>query len=221
MISSSTIRVLNPNTMRQSKSGGLLPVKLALSQAQMRRASMGHQIQVTHSQIGHGHEFHVHPETHKKLLSAYNGGRGARIYITHSELSGSGFLDILKKVASPVISGIAGVAGELFPTHKETINKVREGVRSVTGYGIAGRKGRGGLPGSFMHAGDDLQSPEHFPGMPTDHYGQGMMRRTRACKASDGLRPSTTSSGPARPLRVSQKKKIGSKGKGINPSGFY
>ncbi len=175
----------------QHHTGGLVPIKLALSHAQALKAGSGKQIQVAHHQMGHGHTFHVHPETHKKLVAAHRGGRGARIHITHHELAGSGFLDVLKKVASPVLSGLAGVAGELFPSHKDTINNVREGLRTATGYGIRTRKhsmhGRGG----FMHAGD-MQSPEHFPGMHTDHYGV------------------------AAPKRKAKK----SRGRGINPSGF-
>lgn len=180
---------------REMHHGGHHPIKLDLSHAQVLKARAGHQIQVAHHQIGHGHTFHLHPETHKKLHAAHRARRGARIHITHAELAGSGFLDILKKVASPVLSGLAGVAGELFPSHKDTINKVREGVRTATGYGLRPRKQM--HHGSAMHSehhgfmhGDALHHahrPEHFPGQKTDHYGFGLKHKKKPAKRGKGI----------------------------------
>jgi len=196
---------------------GLHPIKLNLSHAQVLKARAGHQVQVAHHQIGHGHTFHLHPETHKKLHTAHRTRKGSRIHITHPELAGSGFLDILKKVASPVLSGLQGVAKELFPSHAGTIDSIREGIRGATGYGIRTHKkkaihhrapmhGKGG----FMHAGDEFHSPEHFPGnyarrasageMHTDHYGSGMHHKA--------------------PKRKAPKRKHKKMGMGINPSGY-
>lgn len=149
-------------------------VKLNLSHAQIRKAKAGLPIQLKHSDIGVGHGIHVHPETHKKLVAAHKARKGARIHLTHHELAGAGFLDVLKSVASPVLSGLAGVAGELFPSHKDTINKVREGVRTATGYGIKkhtkhGKKKVAPKKMKFMHGGDGLHHyPHHYPAQHSD-----------------------------------------------------
>lgn len=159
---------------------GLHPIKLNLTHHQIRKAHAGHPIQIPHHAIGSGVTVHVHPETHKKLVKAHHGRKGARIHLTHHELAGSGFLDVLKKVASPVISGLAGVAGEIFPSHKDTINKVREGIRSATGYGIRAKQMHKGHPMHSAHKGFShggaahMRVPKHMPGYHSDHYGSGM-----------------------------------------------
>lgn len=132
---------------------GLHKVKLNLSKDQIRKASRGLQIQVKASDIGKGHECLVHPETYKKLKSAHQKGIGARIHLTASELEGSGFMDILKTIASPVLSGLQGVAKEIFPSHKGTIDSIREGIRGATGYGIKPKAIKGFSNG-----------PNYFPG---------------------------------------------------------
>ena len=177
-------------------------VKLNLSHAQIRKAKAGHPIQLKHSDIGVGHGIHVHPETHKKLVAAHKARKGARIHLTHHELAGAGFLDVLKSVASPVLSGLAGVAGELFPSHKDTINKVREGVRTATGYGIKkhtkhhGKKKVAPKKMKFMHGGDGLHRSSPAHGIPSGlhHYPHHY---------------------PAQHSDLHQM------GYGINPSGFY
>lgn len=225
---------------------GLHPIKLNLSHAQVLKARAGHQVQVAHHQIGHGHTFHLHPETHKKLHTAHRARKGARIHITHPELAGSGFLDILKKVASPVLSGLQGVAKELFPSHAGTIDSIREGIRGATGYGIRTHKKSGGSAralrssqaihhrapmhgkGGFMHAGDDpFHSPEHFPGMHTDHYGSSLVamhhsnigRHPQSVHHSEGSARALRSSQPS-PKRKAPKRKHKKMGMGINPSGY-
>ena len=49
---------------------------------------------------------------------------------------GEGFLDFLKTIASPVLSGLQGVAKEIFPGSAKTIDNIRDGIRTATGYGI-------------------------------------------------------------------------------------
>jgi hypothetical protein len=189
--------------------GGLIPIKLNLSHHQAKKASHGHPIQLKHHEIGVGHLMYIHPETHKKLVHAHKHGKGARIHLSHHELHGSGFLDILKKVASPVLSGLAGVAGELFPSHKDTINKVRQGIKDVTGYGLRPRKQM--HEGHAMHSnhhgfmhGDGINGgPEHFPGgYQTDQYGFGIKKHTPKHK------------------KKHHKKYIKHDGSGIIPAGF-
>lgn len=183
---------------------GLHPVKLNLTHAQVLKARAGHPIQVQHSNIGHGHVIHVHPETHKKLHAAHKKGTGSRIHLTHHELAGAGFLDVLKKVASPVLSGLQGVAKELFPSHANTIDSIREGIRGATGYGLKPRK--------QMHHGHAMKTsqhgfmngngihPQHFPGQESDHYGFGMHKK--------------------RTKKHTKKHHMMGYGEGINPSGF-
>lgn len=145
---------------------GLHKVKLNLSNDQIRKASRGQQIQVKSSDIGTGHICLVHPETYKKLVLAHKKGIGARIHMTAGELEGSGFMDILKKIASPVLSGLQGVASEIFPSHKGTIDSIREGIRGATGYGI---KGKGKFAPGNMPSG-----PSHFPAQKVKRGGNGI-----------------------------------------------
>ncbi len=119
-----------------SNQEGLLAIKLNLSRAQLLKAKRGQQIQVSYDQIGSGHTYKLHPETAKKIITAHKRRKGVRIHITLPELHGSGFLDFIKTIASPVLSGLAGVATELAPQYKDTIGKVREGIRVATGYGL-------------------------------------------------------------------------------------
>lgn len=176
-----------------------LPIKLNLSHAQLLKAKAGHPIQISPQNVGVGHVFHVHPETYRKLATANKNGKGARIHLTLAELSGAGFMDILKKVASPVLSGLQGVAKELFPSHANTIDSIREGVRGATGYGLKQRKQmHKGIPMNAhgFYNGNGV-APKHFPNQKSDHYGFGM-KKTRKTKKINFMN-----------------------GEGINPSGFY
>ena len=110
-----------------------------LSKAQVSKACSGHQIQLSAKQIGvTGHQIiHAHPETYKKLANSHRKGTGVRLHLTHHELAhGSGFLDFLKTIASPVLSGLQGVAKEIFPGSAKTIDSIRDTIRTATGYGI-------------------------------------------------------------------------------------
>lgn len=144
-------------------SEGLHHVKLHLTREQLHKASRGHQIQVAHHHIGNGHNYHVHPETHRKLHHAHHHKKGVRIHLTHHELKASGFLDFLKKIASPVLSGIQGVAKEIAPQYADTIDSVRNGIRSATGYGV--KKHHAFAP--------NVNESIHFePGNLPDHAGR-------------------------------------------------
>ena len=171
---------------------GLHPVKLHLSHAQVLKAKAGHPIQVKYEHIGHGHLFHLHPETHKKILHAHKHHKGARIHITHHELHGAGFLDVIKKIASPVLSGLSAVAGEILPQYKDTIGKVREGIRTATGYGLKPKKQmhHGNAMHSeqhgFMHGDGIHPGPKHFVGEHSDHYGFGIRHKKKTTKKHKG-----------------------------------
>ena len=121
---------------------------------------------------------HVHPETHKKLVASHKRGTGTRIHLTHHELSGSGFLDFIKTIASPVLSGLQGVAKEILPQYAGTIDSIRNGIRGATGYGLKPHKQM--HHGHAMHSehhgfynGNGMHGPQHFPGKKSDHYGFG------------------------------------------------
>jgi hypothetical protein len=185
--------------IEQQMHNGLHPVKLNLSHAQVLKAKAGHMIQINHSNIGHGRVIHVHPETHRKLVNAYKKGTGARIHLIESELSGAGFMDILKKVASPVLSGLQGVAKELFPSHAETIDSVREGIRGATGYGLKPRKqmhkGKAMKTNNngFMEGHGIMKGPQHYPGQKTDMSilkGRGMRSKQNMNHFGEGINPS-------------------------------
>ncbi len=172
--------------MKKSMAVGahLHPVKLNLSKAQIAKAKRGNQIQIMHSDIGHGHLIHVHPETHKKLVSAYKNKKGTRIHLTPSELHGAGLWDTIKNIAStvatPVLSGLAGAAKEIFPEYKGTIDKVREGVRSVTGYGQTGVTG-------FSHGPE--QALGAFNGQPVQMQGMRKVKKKSTAKRGAGIIP--------------------------------
>ncbi len=171
--------------MKKSMAVGahLHPVKLNLSKAQIAKAKRGNQIQVMHSDIGHGHLIHVHPETHKKLVSAYKNKKGTRIHLTPNELHGAGLWDTIKniagKVASPLLSGLAGAAKEVFPDYSKTIDAVRGTVRDVTGYGMSGVKG-------FSHGPE--QALGAFNGQPI-HMQKGMRKVKKSTKKGSGIIP--------------------------------
>lgn len=115
------------------------PVKIALSNAQLAKIKKGHPVQISNNAIGHpqGYSFScLHPVQHDRVMKANRSKKGVRLYLTAPELEGSGILDILKSVASPVLSGLAGVGKEIFPSHAGTIDKIREGIRTATGYGL-------------------------------------------------------------------------------------
>ncbi len=69
-------------------------VPLTLSQPQFHKLRKGHQIQLSHQQIGHGvqhrHHVMVHPETAKKVHQAKMKQKGVRISMTPHEMEASG-----------------------------------------------------------------------------------------------------------------------------------
>ena len=165
------------------------PLKLHLSHHQLGKIRRGEPIQLKHEHIGHprGITFtHLHPINHAKIVKAHGQRRGVRVHITHPEMHGTGFLDVLKGIASPVLSGLAGVAGELFPSHKDTINKVRQGIKDVTGYGIRHKRGR---KKAVHHTARHLEMMEleprmHFPGQESEFAIGNGLRHHRKKKAA-------------------------------------
>lgn len=74
---------------------------LTLTENQVRKLIKGLPIQLAKDQLMKSeHYLMLHPETHKKVIAAKTKGRGVRITLTHPEImaSGSGFMDILRKI---------------------------------------------------------------------------------------------------------------------------
>ncbi|GMF37610.1 unnamed protein product [Phytophthora lilii] len=117
----------------------------------------GKPVRLSHSQLNKGHSHYFHPENYKKLVKAYESGKGTTLHISHGEilrthqsgLSGSGFWgdlwsgikkgasaawnflkDYWKPITSGLLDGIATAAGpEATP--------LRGLVKSVSGVGMA------------------------------------------------------------------------------------
>jgi hypothetical protein len=135
--------------------------KVDLTNAQGLKVLHGKAVRLSHSQLNKGHPHYFHPENYKKLVSAYEKGKGCVILMSHgavlrthqSGLSGSGFWGSLwkgiktgathvgkflkdnwKPLAGTVMDGIVASQPEAAP--------VRGMIKSLTGVGLTKRKGR-------------------------------------------------------------------------------
>jgi uncharacterized membrane protein len=89
---------------------GLIPHQVGLGRPQMGKLVKGHQVQISHSQMGNGAGdivMMLHPHNAKKLLSSYKKGRGVRISMSPEEIHhtihhGRGFFDFAKKAVHTV-----------------------------------------------------------------------------------------------------------------------
>ncbi|GMF11146.1 unnamed protein product [Phytophthora lilii] len=128
-----------------------------LSHAQAVKVLHGKPVRLLHSQLNKGHAHYFHPENYKKLVKAYESGKGTTLHMSHGEvlrthqsgLSGYGFWgsswngiksaakgiggflkDNWKPITSGLLDGIATAAGpEAAP--------LRGLVKSVSGVGMA------------------------------------------------------------------------------------
>ena len=117
----------------------------------------GKSVRLSHTQLGKGHPHYFHPENYKKLVRAYESGKGCTLHMSEGEvlrthqsgLAGSGFWGSLwrgiksaakgvdhflknnwKPIASGVLDGVANAAGpEAAP--------LRGLVKNVSGIGMA------------------------------------------------------------------------------------
>lgn len=77
--------------------------RVALTPAQGKKVLDGEPVRLSHAQLNTGKSHYFHPETYKKLVKAYEHGKGVTIHMSHgavlrthqSGLSGSGFWDNL------------------------------------------------------------------------------------------------------------------------------
>lgn len=118
---------------------GLVPVKLHLTHNQLNKSVKGGSIQVKHDQIGKGIHLTVHPDTYKKLETAYKKGKGARIHLTKSELmrsaehpSGGSIRDWLQKAGQWVKGALKS------DFYQQAVKPlVRQGVDALTGMAMS------------------------------------------------------------------------------------
>jgi hypothetical protein len=75
----------------------MIPVKLDLSPAQIRKLQSGGAIQIKHGSIGAGNVYNLNEDTVKKLVKALKSQKGTRINMQDDELEGSGLGKKFKK----------------------------------------------------------------------------------------------------------------------------
>lgn len=147
--------------------------KLALSKLQLKKLLTGGTIQVNHAKMGHGHTFHLTTLQHNKLRRHHALGKGMRIHfplpqIQHHLKHGSGFLDILKSIARPLLgtaltAGTALLPGIVGKVANFAGNKAIDVAGNKLGFGVrrhrkrrvvgCGRKRKVRRGGSFMTIG--------------------------------------------------------------------
>ncbi|GMF31220.1 unnamed protein product [Phytophthora lilii] len=128
-----------------------------LSHAQAVKVLHGKPVRLSHSQLNKGHTHYFHPENYKKLVKAYEAGKGTTLHMSHGEvlrthqsgLSGSGFWGSLwngiktaakgigsflrdnwKPITSGLLDGVATAVGR-------EAGPLRGLVKSVSGVGMA------------------------------------------------------------------------------------
>ncbi|GMF30658.1 unnamed protein product [Phytophthora lilii] len=144
--------------------------KIDFSHSQATKVMHGKPVRLSHSQLNKGHAHYFHPENYKKLVKAYESGKGTTLHMSHgkvlwthqSGLSGSGFWSSLwsgiksgaknvgkflkdnwKPLTSTVLDGVASSFPDAAP--------LRGLVKSVSGVGMASpmpltrRRNKGGL----------------------------------------------------------------------------
>ena len=148
--------------------------RVDFSGPQGKKVLHGKSVRLTHAQLGKGHPHYFHVENYKKLVKAYESGKGCTLHMSHGEilrthqsgLAGSGFWDNLwsgiksaaksvggflkdnwKPITSGLLDGVAMAAGpEAAP--------LRGLVKTVSGVGMATPRRRKGIAasGSFRLA---------------------------------------------------------------------
>ncbi|KAF1780172.1 hypothetical protein GQ600_6704 [Phytophthora cactorum] len=98
--------------------------KIDFTHAQVVKVLHGKPVRLTHSQLNKGHAHYFHVENYKKLVKAYESGKGTTLHMSHGEvlrthqsgLSGSGVGSFLKDNWLPITSGVLdGVTAAVGP----------------------------------------------------------------------------------------------------------
>jgi len=160
------------------------PVKLHLSENQIRKILANKPISVKNEHINHpqgAHFVNLHPLNLDKLHKAHKSGRGTRLHITQHECQGSGIWDWIKKGAKFVSDNWSDIqpyvskavdfgANQLAQSAGQYAPIVRSGralLKSTTGVGIN------------MH-------PTHFPGQHEFQMRTHKKKTTHKKKQSHG-----------------------------------
>jgi len=112
--------------------------KVDLTHAQGHKVLHDKPVRLSHEQLGRGHTHYFHPETYKKLIKAYNAGKGHTLHMTHGEvlrthqtgLSGSGFWGNLW---SGVKAAAKGIGGFLKDNWKPILSGTLDGIATAAG----------------------------------------------------------------------------------------
>ncbi|KAG6945618.1 hypothetical protein JG687_00017179 [Phytophthora cactorum] len=120
--------------------------RVNLSHAQAVKVLHGKPIRLTHAQLNAGHAHYFGPETYKKLVKAYESGKGTTLHMTHGEVlrthqsgldeeTAWNFLkDNWKPIAGSVMDTVADIAA---PETGGISQDIRKGVKTLTGVGMA------------------------------------------------------------------------------------
>lgn len=90
--------------------------RVDFTKAQGMKVLHGKPVRLTHAQLGKGHPHYFHPENYKKLVRAYENGKGVTVHMSHgavlrthqSGLAGSGFWGTLWNGIKSAAKGIGG-----------------------------------------------------------------------------------------------------------------
>ncbi|KAF1780174.1 hypothetical protein GQ600_27238 [Phytophthora cactorum] len=137
--------------------------KIDFTHAQVVKVLHGKPVRLTHSQLNKGHAHYFHVENYKKLVKAYESGKGTTLHMSHGEVlrtHQSGLMDL-----SVVRNQICGerswklLERQLAPDHiwcsrwRYRCGRAGSGtnpriVKSVTGVGMAQPRRRKGIASS-------------------------------------------------------------------------
>ncbi|GMF25793.1 unnamed protein product [Phytophthora lilii] len=109
-----------------------------LSHAQAVKVLHGKPVRLSHSQLNKGHAHYFHPEKYKKLVKAYESGKGTTLHMSHGEvlrthqsgLSGSGFWGSLW---NGIKSTAIGIGGFLKDNWKPITSGLLDGIATAAG----------------------------------------------------------------------------------------
>ncbi|GMF48569.1 unnamed protein product [Phytophthora fragariaefolia] len=109
-----------------------------LSHAQAVKVLHGKPVRLSHSQLNKGHTHYFHPENYKKLVKAYEAGKGTTLHMSHGEvlrthqsgLSGSGFWGSLW---NGIKTAAKGIGSFLRDNWKPITSGLLDGVATAVG----------------------------------------------------------------------------------------